>query len=96
MGDFSSVLNWVLIAFTGFAGFFWLLSATARVKPQEPDTGEVRIIISDGPGESNFAANGIDVLATARVQTKWNTWAASFACAAAFCPAVIYCLPKTP
>jgi len=88
-------LNWALIAFTGLAGLFWLMSATAKVKAAGTDTGEFRIVMTEGPG-SSFQADGIDVLATARLQAKWNMRAAGAACAAAICQAAIYCLPKLP
>jgi hypothetical protein len=93
--EIANWLNWLLIALTALAAFFWLLAATATVKPEDPDdTGDFRIVVYDDPGKGSFTSNGIDVLATAQVQTKWNRWAASFACAAAVCQAVIRFLPK--
>jgi hypothetical protein len=71
--------------FTGFAAFFWLLAAIAKVKVP----GQPGYVLTGSESGTGLVINGIDVLATARKQTKWNTLAASFACAAAVCQVVI-------
>jgi hypothetical protein len=92
--EIAGGLNWLLIGFSGLAALFWLLAARAKVKAEGIERGDIQIIISDGHGGSRFSADGMDVFATARLQTRWNTFAASFACAAAVCQAVISWLPK--
>lgn len=82
----ASILNWLLIIFSGLAALFWLFAAIAKVKVRGAQPGQVTTVSEAG---SSVVIDGIDVLATARMQTKWNTWAASFACATAVCQLVI-------
>lgn len=82
-------IGWVwtagVILFSALAAAFWLLSATSKVSTPGTGPNDFREIIGDGPGEYSLTISGVDVVATAALQTKWNTRAALAACGAAVC-----------
>lgn len=82
-----TVLTSGVIIFSGLAAAAWLRSATSRVLAPGSKPGDLQIMAGDEPGEYSFTVDGVDVIATAALQTKWNTWAAWAACAAAVCQA---------
>lgn len=78
-------VQWYLTAvvslLTLISGVFWIRSATARVlhDPSRRDgAGMLSSAIVDDSGGMN-----VDVLETAKLQSRWNKWAAMFAGAAA-------------
>lgn len=81
------LLNLGVIVFSAAAAVAWLLSAAARVPAPNAKPGELMITAGDEPGENSFVLDGLDVIATAALQTKWNMRAAISACVAAVCQA---------
>lgn len=75
-----------VILFSLLAGAAWLRSALVKVRGPLDERGQkvdFRLAIGDEGYE--IIANGIDVGKTLPLQSKWNMWAALFACGAAIC-----------
>jgi hypothetical protein len=70
-----------IVVFSVLAGVAWLRAATARVRA--PDELGFRMALGDDDSYE-VIADGIDVGRTLALQSRWNTAAAAFACAAAF------------
>jgi len=62
--------------FASIAALLWLGSTMAKAKA-DPASTDFRIV-----------DNGVDVLETAKLQVRWNRWAAAAASVAAACQAV--------
>jgi hypothetical protein len=72
-----------VVAATGFAAFAWLRSATAKVPAPAgaPAEGFQEIMSDDGSIQVNL--DGVDLVRTMALQSKWNRIAAGSACIAA-------------
>ncbi|WP_375784771.1 hypothetical protein ACE10Z_34475 [Bradyrhizobium sp. Pha-3] len=86
-----SCLNFILIPLTAGAATFWLRAAVAKVATRNKELGATHFMLGDA-SERSAAIDDVDMIATSRVQSKNNTVAASFACAAAVRPTLIYLL----
>lgn len=83
-------IQWMLTAtvsvLTLISGALWIRSATSKVIHDEEKLDEDGLhpmaIVEHSNGEN------IDILETARLQSKWNKWAAGFAGVAALLQAV--------
>ena len=69
-----------VVLFSGFAGLAWLRSATVKVRVQQG--GDV-LLVEESPGGFRMVVDGVDLLPTAALQSRWNARAAAFACVAA-------------
>jgi hypothetical protein len=83
--NIAQALNAGVLAFSAAAGIAWLRSAMARVPAPTGEPGDFTIMVGDAPGDYSFVVDGVDVIATAALQTKWNRWAAAAACITAAC-----------
>jgi predicted MFS family arabinose efflux permease len=68
----------------------WLMAATARVTTPKQFGNAYGITITDAVGgPSQAIVDGVDIGRTLSLQSKWNTAAAAFACAAAIFQATL-------
>lgn len=86
-----SCLNFILIPLTAAAAIFWLRAAMVKVANRSKQLGDTHFMLGDA-GELSASIDSVDVIATGHLQSKNNTVAASFACAAAVCQTLIYLL----
>jgi hypothetical protein len=81
----DSILTGGIAVFSLLAGLAWWRSATAKVPaPLDEDGKRASFRLSLSYDENyQLIADGVDVGKTLPLQSKWNTSAAAFACAAA-------------
>jgi hypothetical protein len=85
----QTALSWGVVFFSGLAGILWLAATIVWVSDKT----------TDKPGPDGWYSakivdpdRGVDILATAERQVKWNRYAAAATCCAAFCQAALeYC-----
>jgi predicted regulator of Ras-like GTPase activity (Roadblock/LC7/MglB family) len=71
------IANAISALFAFAAAVLWFIATT---KTQRVDPASTDFVISD---------DGVDILATAKLQVTWNRYAASAACAAALAQSVV-------
>lgn len=83
----KSVLN-IVAAISGLvAAFFWLKSTLVKVPYKE-------IVDANNFIEAAIIDDGVDVIETARQQTKWSKWAACAASISALCQSMALFIPN--
>jgi hypothetical protein len=66
----SHIFAWASVAFGLLAAVLWSVASIIRARYRP------RINSATGLTDFSIAANGVDLLRTAQVQTMWNMWAA--------------------
>ncbi|MCD5970727.1 hypothetical protein [Pseudomonas quasicaspiana] len=92
MQDLKTWCNMLLCLCSIMSCYFWIRSATATVRAPEPqglNEGSLGMVLSSQDSKGRY-----DVLATGKLQNKWNKFAAAFAALAAFFQTVQAALPE--
>lgn len=84
----KEVMNWVSAAIGFIAAVLWLCACFVTVPFVWPKQGEINDGIAMYTGAYGDKNKAIDVLMTARKQTRLNAWAAGATAVAALCQAI--------
>ena len=76
----QTTLSWGIVAFSLSAGSAWLRAATAKVRAPIEHGKPVGLRFEVEDDDSyQVIADGVDIVRTLALQSKWNTAAAAFA-----------------
>ncbi|MEK7953904.1 hypothetical protein [Luteolibacter soli] len=91
MNSLKFYLNIVVGVFALLAGILWLVSTIVKVKAPEESSG-YSFGLGGGGGGLLLQIDGVDLVATAAAQAKWNRAAALAASISAFAQAGLLCV----